>query len=134
MTRKIKSKKEQAKVADSLNYVTQSGFKFTQPSMTVPDQSMSMKEILARYATGAPIKGEAREPIYLGEDGEGIDLKKLDLADREEVLNTARAELKGLAEKLTNQDQKTSQIASIEAKAEQNELNETLNENENNPH
>lgn len=53
------------------------------PSMTVPDQSMSVQEILRRYASGLSPLGE-RVPVYDG-DEEVPDLKKMDLAEIEQL-------------------------------------------------
>ena len=57
---------------------------FTQPSQTVPDQTMSIKEILERYAKGLPIGG-GLEPIYEEDDTNGINPRTLDLVDIQEI-------------------------------------------------
>jgi hypothetical protein len=69
-----------------------------QPSETIPDQTMSMREILTRYAKGLPIDG-TKTPLW--EDGEGYakDPDTLDLAEREELATAAREELQQLNEK-----------------------------------
>ena len=69
------------KVKNSLNYVSNDGRTFTQPSMTIPDQTISIKELVSRFAKGLPI-AEGKTPIY-DESGEseGIDLRKLDLSE-----------------------------------------------------
>lgn len=59
------------------------------PSMTVPDQSMSVQEIMQRYAQGLPLMGE-RVSIWQGDVGDGDedylpDPQHLDLAEREEL-------------------------------------------------
>jgi len=69
------------------------------PSMTVPDQSMSIKELVTRYAQGLPLEGE-RVPIYNGEDDDMPDLTHMDLADREAYMLAARQELDEIKEKL----------------------------------
>jgi hypothetical protein len=55
--------------------------KFTMPSATVPDQTMSIKEILTRHAHGLPLGG-SQEGLY-DEEGtsQGIDIRTLDLVD-----------------------------------------------------
>ncbi|WNK13133.1 MAG: hypothetical protein [Microvirus sp.] len=64
--------------------------RITEPSMTVPDQTMSMKEILRRFASGLPIGG-IRVPLYEGEEDyensflEGIDPKTLDISELDEL-------------------------------------------------
>lgn len=70
-----------------------------EPSQTVPDQSMGLRELLVRYAKGLPLEG-AKTPIFEGEDGSEIDVEKLDLAEREELAEQAREELKNLTSKI----------------------------------
>lgn len=79
-----------------------------QPSETVPDQTMTMREILIRYAKGQPIDGE-KTPLW--EDGEGYakDPDTLDLAEREELATQAREELQQLNEKFKTRKQKLDQ-------------------------
>jgi hypothetical protein len=57
-----------------------------QPSQTIPDQTMSLKTILERYARGLPIEGQFKDPIYENDpDAMGIDIRSLDLVDRENL-------------------------------------------------
>lgn len=56
---------------------------FTQPSQTVPDQTMSIKTILERYTRGLPIGG--RTDIYYDEDDTMPDYRTLDLAEIQEL-------------------------------------------------
>ena len=53
-----------------------------QPSMTIPDQTMSMRTILDRYARGLPIGG-SRDGIFDDdtENTRGINPRTLDLVD-----------------------------------------------------
>lgn len=57
--------------------------KFTQPSLTVPDQSMSIKTILERYARGLPVGGRLDE--YYDEEDTLPNPLTLDLAERQEL-------------------------------------------------
>lgn len=58
---------------------------FTEPSLTVPDMTMSMRTIMERYAKGLPIDNQ-KTPIYdIDEMSEGVDLRKLDLVDIQEM-------------------------------------------------
>jgi len=57
--------------------------KFTQPSMTVPDQSMSIKTILERYARGLPVGGRLDE--YYDEEDTLPNPLTMDLAERQEL-------------------------------------------------
>lgn len=56
---------------------------FTQPSLTIPDQSMSIKTILERYARGLPVGGRLDE--YYDEEDTLPDPRTLDLAERQEL-------------------------------------------------
>ena len=69
------------------------------PSETIPDQTMTMREILTRYAKGLPIDGE-KTPLW--EEGEGYakDPETLDLAEREELATQAREELQQINERI----------------------------------
>ncbi|MEO5351205.1 MAG: hypothetical protein H7836_16410 [Magnetococcus sp. YQC-3] len=73
------------------------------PSQTVPDQTMSLKTILERYARGLPIEGVSSEPIYEGEDGVGFDLRTLDLSEREEMAQRVRNELSEIETRIKKQ-------------------------------
>lgn len=61
-------------------------------SMTIPDQTMSIREIMKRFASGLPIDGE-KVPIYDGEEDAMPDMSKMDLAERQEWLEQAKTEL-----------------------------------------
>lgn len=64
----------------------------SQPSMTVPDQSLSIKEILDRHARGLPISGNIQIPVYDEED-DMPDIRTLDLAERQEMAQKYANEL-----------------------------------------
>jgi hypothetical protein len=84
------------KVKNSLNYEYQNqlGEVNTLPSMTIPDQTMSIRTIVDRYAKGLPVS--AFTPIYEGEDFYIPDPKTLDLVDRAELLENVKQEVEGL--------------------------------------
>jgi len=52
---------------------------FSMPSMTVPDQTMSIRTILERYSRGLPVGG--RNDIYYDEDDTMPDYRTLDLTE-----------------------------------------------------
>lgn len=55
---------------------------------TVPDQSMSVREMIRRHQKGLPVLG-AKVPLYMTEDEMALglpDLTKLDRADQEMIL------------------------------------------------
>lgn len=68
-------------------------------SLTVPDQTLSIREIMKRFASGLPIDGE-KVPIYDGEEDDMPDLSKMDLAERQEYIELAKSELSDLNVKL----------------------------------
>lgn len=76
------------------------GEKNNLPSKTVPDQTMSLRELIKRFAQGLPINA-AKVPLY-DDDPENNDLpdpSRLDLAEREELALQYADELQGLREK-----------------------------------
>jgi hypothetical protein len=84
------------KVKNSLNYEYQDqlGEVNTLPSMTIPDQTMSIRTIVDRYAKGLPVS--AFTPIYEGEDFYMPDPKTLDLVDRAELLENVKQEVESI--------------------------------------
>lgn len=85
------------------DYVPFEGTVFTEPSLTVPDQSMDLQTILSRYAHGIPL---GAPPIY--EQTEFVNLNKMDLADREDLINSRKEELRTLKRKIASDKAKTS--------------------------
>lgn len=75
------------------------GKKITGPSITVPDMAMSAEEIMTRYTRGLPLIGE-KVPLYLGENDELPDVRRLDLAELEELRNKAKEDYLAKKEKL----------------------------------
>lgn len=67
------------------------------PSETIPDQSMSLHEIMRRFASGLPLGGQ-RVPEYDGEDDllEGINPKTLDLSEIHQIRIEFAEELKSM--------------------------------------
>ena len=65
------------------------------PSLTIPDEALSIQEILVRHARGLPTTGQ-RVPIYLGEDEEFPDPRKMDISEREALKKELKQEIKEL--------------------------------------
>jgi hypothetical protein len=65
---------------------------FTQPSLTVPDQSMSIKTILERHSRGLPVGGRLDE--YYDEEDTLPNPLTLDLAERQELADLYTQEIK----------------------------------------
>lgn len=70
--------------------------KFTDPSLTVPDQSMTIKEIQIRFASGIPMSNSNQIPVYNGEEDfwEGKDPRTLDIVEVNEIIKQRVEELK----------------------------------------
>jgi hypothetical protein len=81
------------KVKNSLNANTfEKNYKiFTQPSCTVPDQTMSIRTILERYARGLPVGGRLDD--YYDEEDTLPDPRTLDLAERQELAEQYKQEI-----------------------------------------
>jgi hypothetical protein len=100
----------------------------TQPSETIPDQSMSIRTLLDRYSRGLPISGE-RTPIWQqGDDYNDMpDPRTLDLAERQEFAELYQQELNSLKKTLKSEKkhsdlQKISDISSEEQNGVLSEL------------
>ena len=88
----------------------------TMPSMTIPDEAMSISELMNRYAHGMNL--HRREGVYNGEDSDlPNDLDNLDLAEREEIL-------RGIAEK---RDEIIKDVNERKEKAKQKRLEDAVN-------
>lgn len=83
----------------------------SKPSMTIPDQSLSIRELYDRFQSGLPLQG-VKDAVYYGEDDDFPDLAKMDLADRENYIKGVREEL---------EEFKTKRSAQIDAKRREKE-------------
>jgi len=80
---------------------------FTMPSETVPDQTLSIREILNRYARGIPM--DVKTPIWdenADENEYMPDPRTLDLAERQEFAESAKQELDQVKQKIAEKRQK----------------------------
>lgn len=100
---------EKTKFRTQFNYSKakgEEGEKNFQPSMTEQDKTMSIREILQRYARGLPIDGE-KTPIYHGEEDDFPDMANLDLAERQEIVEHYQNELDELKDKYNKKKQQS---------------------------
>lgn len=80
------------------------------PSMTVPDQSFTVLELLQRHSQGLPLGAPKIESYDGGEDPlDGLDFTKMDLADQQSIREAHADYLKQLG------DQYQDTIAQIKA-------------------
>jgi len=76
------------------DYTEQHGEVNNLPSMTIPDQTMSVRTIVDRYTRGLPVTGFT--PIYDGEDFYMPDPRTLDLVDRAELAEKTKQEVESI--------------------------------------
>lgn len=82
-------------------YVTKRTYKprkgriFEMESKTQPGQSLSIRQILDRFARGMPVVGNASTPVYNG-DKQIPDLSKMDFAEREDYIIQHRAKVEAM--------------------------------------
>lgn len=78
-----------------------------EPSATLPDQSMSMRELLIRSARGGEIR--QLQPLQTSEEDE-IDLSKMDKMEKLELSQVVKSNIKKLQKKVQdNEERKLSQ-------------------------
>lgn len=96
-----------------------------EPSMTVPDQTLSMKDILRRFRQGLPITG-AKAPVFDDDGSEEYfpDLSKMDLADRQQAIEDAQVELASLKTKIEEEKKQKAQVKTKPAKKKKEEPEE----------
>lgn len=83
------------------------GERFLMPSLTVPGQGMTVKDIVNRFASGYPLDaGKIKEPFdsdivdkYL----QGRDIRTLDLSEVQEIREAVQAEIDELNEKVAKE-------------------------------
>ena len=81
-----------------LNYTPDAGQINDLPSLTVPDETMSIRELVQRYSRGLPIKGIDKEAIFQP-DIDGIPFEVLDISERHELMQEAQAKIKEFQDK-----------------------------------
>ena len=86
-----------------------------EPSLTVPDQTMTIREILTRFSRGLPI--DQKIPIYNESDSDEYfpDPRYMDLAERQELSEIFREELYQIKESSKTEQNTTQQVETSEA-------------------
>lgn len=79
------------------------------PSLTTPDQSLSIPQLMARQAAGLPLYGHSL-PIYDPED-DLPDLRTLDLAEIQELRERYSAEYQQITDQIKSDRQKFADAA-----------------------
>ncbi|QXP07919.1 MAG: hypothetical protein [Arizlama microvirus] len=88
-------------IRNSMNYEydSQEGEINTDPSATVPNQSMTVLEMISRYRRGLPLDG-AKFPVYNGEEALP-DISDLDLADQQKIVEAYADQLVDIKNRLS---------------------------------
>lgn len=92
------------------------------PSMTIPDQTMSLQEILLKHSRGLPLTA-VKVPIYEGDENLHPELSKMDIVDRHLYVERMQEELAELKIQLNQKadDLKVKRKAQLKADNEQKE-------------
>lgn len=100
----------------------------TKPSVTIPDMSMSIRQIMDRYARGLPLGG-IRVPVYDGDEDFYPDPKTMDISERAEFIQQKREELAQLNRDLEEKQKQNNEAAT---KLRKEEIEKKLQEREDN--
>jgi len=110
------------KVISILNRQQTKGKYNTEPSLTAPDQTMSIREILVRHAKGLPVADE-KIPLWdEDETSQGINPKTLDLVDLQELAMKTADDVSSLKDKIEKSKTKTKKVEYIKPIDEENPL------------
>lgn len=98
------------KIRTQFNYELSVGERNSTPSKTIPDQTLSIPELIKRYASGRPLEGK-RTPFY-DEDPEkdllgGRPFASFDLSEQHQILENAKNEYQETIDRLRNNKNKT---------------------------
>lgn len=99
---------------------------FKKPSQTVPDQTMSMRELLERHAKGLGLEN-AKTAIYEeeGQQSSGINPKTLDLVDIQEISMNNEERIKELKTKAET-EWKTNRAEQLKREQEEAEFKQKV--------
>lgn len=68
------------------------------PSLTVPDQSLKLREVIERFSRGIPIPTPQNIELYEEEENlataQGYDMRNLDISERQELIQNIRETVK----------------------------------------
>ena len=107
------------------NYEPQGGEIVTGLSLTVPDQTISLKTLVTKYVRGMPISVPVHQGIYT-DDEIASDFRKLDLSDQDEITQKAFDEVA----EFKNRIHKSEEEAKLHRQKQLEELKEQLRKKE----
>lgn len=83
-------------------YRTRIAEKFTMPSLAVPDDSLSIADLVRNHLHGQPTNARTKEPIFLLPKESDTDADffppsdQLDLIDKQDMLDAAKSEINSI--------------------------------------
>lgn len=73
--------------------------------VTIPDQSMSIQEIVRRFTRGIPVDVVQRQGVYVDQSEHDLEaLARMDFADKADMANSLSDHAEGLKEKIVNNE------------------------------
>lgn len=112
----------------SQNYEISDGIENTLPSLTVPDQSLTLRELLTNYTRGQDLPYGKAEPQFFDEDTYIPNLEKMDLVDLQELAegNAHKAgELKNNLDNLNRQEEERKLNLRVETEIKKRQQNDS---------
>lgn len=124
------------KFRNPYTFTPPAGEKNGKPSLTIPDQTLTIPEILKRYARGQSLGGSLGEPIYDGDDDimQGRHPKTLDLTEKQQLEDDVTAELIEIKERTSKKKKPLKQMTIEEPEVQEefrNDQQETKDAAEN---
>lgn len=107
--------------------------RFRKPSLTQPDEALSVEEVMRRLTAGIPVNA-ARELVFNGDEVDLPDFEKMDLSERHDYAESVRKAVKDNQEKADKirqqkQDKRREKLVAREAQ----KLFEQMRDNGANP-
>lgn len=91
----------------SQNIKPRIGVTNTLPSLTVPDQSLTLRELLTNYTRGQDLPLSNKTPAFFDDSTFIPDIKKMDLVDIQELMEDNAKKAGELKHKLSEKPQPT---------------------------
>lgn len=99
------------KINNHYNYLPlKQAEKFKGESKTIPDQAMTLKELMTRYVNGYPLHLKGQQPVFHGDEDLIPDYEHMDLAEKEALMDQYREELKITNQRIAWNKKKKEQI------------------------
>lgn len=72
---------------------------------TIPDQSMSIKQIVEKYVRGIPVDVVKRQPVYIDQSQHDLEaLSRMDFAEKAELAEQMRGEAQAMESQLNERE------------------------------